>query len=233
MSIGTCQTAQPLFGCCTSLYRFLHPPPHVGVGFRHTQIAGCGRASSRHIFCSVTRTSIRASGGSVWRGATSRTPARAIASGGEGRGARPRATDEQLVGGGQGVCALPSRKEACDAGSGAGREARGCGAALAQAACTVLINPGPPPRNESRSAHPTAALVGYSKGAKPPFSARRGLRKSMQESIVQPHSMVIPCPDRLHTRCELFLIGLLEALPVCPMAPLVLIDFSTELQATL
>ena len=40
-----------------------------------------------------------------------RSPARAIASGGEGRGARPRATDEQLVGGGQGVCGLPSRKE--------------------------------------------------------------------------------------------------------------------------
>ena len=108
MSIGTCQTAQPLFDCCAvSSPRFLPPPPHVGVGFRHTQIAGCGRASSRHIFCSVTRTSIRASGGSVWRGATSRTPARAIASGGEGRGARPRATDEQLVGGGQGVCGLP------------------------------------------------------------------------------------------------------------------------------
>ena len=39
----------------------------------------------------------------------SRTPARAIASGGEGRGARPRATNEQLVGVGQGVCALPSQ----------------------------------------------------------------------------------------------------------------------------
>ena len=68
-------------------------------------------------------------------------------------------------------------------------------------------------------------MVGYSKGAKAPFSARRGLSQSMQESIVQPHSMVTPCPDRLHTRCELFLIGLLEALPVCPMAPLVFIDF--------
>eukprot|EP00964_Phaeocystis_antarctica_P060773 scaffold36265_cov43-Phaeocystis_antarctica.AAC.4 len=40
-----------------------------------------------------------------------RTPARAIASGGEGRGARPRATDEQLVGVGQGGCVLPSRRE--------------------------------------------------------------------------------------------------------------------------
>ena len=68
-------------------------------------------------------------------------------------------------------------------------------------------------------------MVGYSKGAKPPFTARRGLRKSMQESIVQVHSMVTPCPDRSHTRRELFLIGLLEALPVCPMAPLVFIDF--------
>ena len=42
---------------------------------------------------------------------------------------------------------------------------------------------------------------------------------------IQPDSMVTPCPDRLHTRRELFLIGLLEALPVCPMAPLVFIDF--------
>eukprot|EP00964_Phaeocystis_antarctica_P051222 scaffold29871_cov36-Phaeocystis_antarctica.AAC.1 len=34
---------------------FLHPlPPHVGVGFRHTQIAGWGRASSRRRFCPVT-----------------------------------------------------------------------------------------------------------------------------------------------------------------------------------
>ena len=41
-------------------YPFLHPlPPHVGVGFRHTQIAGCGRASSRHIFCLVTHTSMK------------------------------------------------------------------------------------------------------------------------------------------------------------------------------
>ena len=57
------------------------------------------------------------------------------------------------------------------------------------------------------------------------FSSARGLNKSMQESIVQAHSMVTPCPDRSHTRCELFLIGFLEALPVCPMAPLVFIDF--------
>ena len=47
----------------------------------------------------------------------------------------------------------------------------------------------------------------------------------MVESIVQPDSMDTPCPDRSHTRRELFLIGLLEALPVCPMAPLVFIDF--------
>ena len=48
-------------------------------------------------------------------GAVSRTPAptpaRAIASRGEGRVARPRATDEQLVGVGQGGCELPSRKQ--------------------------------------------------------------------------------------------------------------------------
>ena len=36
--------------------------------------------------------------------AASRSPARAIASGGEGGGARPRAADAQLVGGGEGVC---------------------------------------------------------------------------------------------------------------------------------
>ena len=64
-----------------------------------------------------------------------------------------------------------------------------------------------------------------SNGAKPPFSARRGFSKSIQKSIVQPDSMVTPCPDRSHTRRELFLIGLLEALPVCPMAPLIFIDF--------
>eukprot|EP00964_Phaeocystis_antarctica_P024130 scaffold13505_cov65-Phaeocystis_antarctica.AAC.1 len=54
----------------------------------------------------------------------------------------------------------------------------------------------------SRSVHPRATLVGYSKGAKPPFSARRGLSQSMVESIVQPLGMVTPCPDRFHTRCE-------------------------------
>eukprot|EP00964_Phaeocystis_antarctica_P105113 scaffold70189_cov57-Phaeocystis_antarctica.AAC.4 len=42
--------------------------------------------------------------------AASGSPARAIASGGEGRGARPRATDDQLVGVGQRVCALPRVK---------------------------------------------------------------------------------------------------------------------------
>eukprot|EP00964_Phaeocystis_antarctica_P081145 scaffold50732_cov39-Phaeocystis_antarctica.AAC.2 len=47
----------------------------------------------------------------------------------------------------------------------------------------------------------------------------------MVESIVQPDSMVTPCPDSSHTRRELFLIGSLEALPVCPMALLVFIDF--------
>ena len=43
--------------------------------------------------------------------AASRSPARAISSGGEGRGARPRAADEQLVGGGQRLRVLPGRKE--------------------------------------------------------------------------------------------------------------------------
>ena len=75
----------------------------------------------------------------------------------------------------------------------------------------------------TRSAHIGAPLT--QTGAKAPFSARRGLRNSMLRSIVQPDSMVTPCPDRSHTRRELFLIGLLEALPVCPMAPLVFIDF--------
>ena len=84
---------------------FLHPlPPHVGVGFRRTQIAGWDRASGRRRFYPVTHLDV---GGSVQR-AASRTPARAV---GEGRGARPRATDEQLVGVGQGVCVLPSCKE--------------------------------------------------------------------------------------------------------------------------
>jgi len=59
--------------------------------------------------------------------AASRSPARAIASGGEGRGARPRAADDLLVAGGQGVCALPRVKRgACtvyNGGRGACREA--------------------------------------------------------------------------------------------------------------
>ena len=108
MLVGTCQAAQPLFGCRAARVPVSSPPPpHVGAGFRHTHIAGCGPANRRHRFCSVTRTSMR----DLVRRAGSRTPARAIASGGEGRVARPRATDEQLVGGGQGVCVLPSRRE--------------------------------------------------------------------------------------------------------------------------
>eukprot|EP00964_Phaeocystis_antarctica_P015820 scaffold8734_cov50-Phaeocystis_antarctica.AAC.3 len=39
----------------------------LGVGFRHMQIAGCGRASSRDRFCPVTHASIRASSSS-WPG---------------------------------------------------------------------------------------------------------------------------------------------------------------------
>eukprot|EP00964_Phaeocystis_antarctica_P012381 scaffold6827_cov55-Phaeocystis_antarctica.AAC.2 len=51
--------------------------------------------------------------------AVSRTPARAIASRGEGRGARPRATNEQLVGIGQGGGVLPMvESRAYDAGRG-------------------------------------------------------------------------------------------------------------------
>jgi hypothetical protein len=59
-------------------------------------------------------------------GAASRSPARAIASGGEGRGARPRAADEQLVGGGQGVCVLCRESKGgrvYNGGRGACREA--------------------------------------------------------------------------------------------------------------
>eukprot|EP00964_Phaeocystis_antarctica_P058140 scaffold34462_cov56-Phaeocystis_antarctica.AAC.9 len=65
-----------------------------------------------------------------------RTPARAIASGGEGRGARPRATDEQLVGVGQGVGGLPIfERGVYSAGRGVG-SARGRRRATAvQAAC--------------------------------------------------------------------------------------------------
>ena len=59
--------------------------------------------------------------------AASRTPARAVASRGEGRVARPRATDQQLVGVGQGVCGLPSRKDGmrCGAWCGARCQAGG------------------------------------------------------------------------------------------------------------
>eukprot|EP00964_Phaeocystis_antarctica_P130684 scaffold94562_cov58-Phaeocystis_antarctica.AAC.1 len=65
----------------------------------------------------------------------SRTPARAVASRGEGRGARPRATDEQLVGVRQGVCVLPSRREGmhCEVRCGPGRGRTG---GSARAACT-------------------------------------------------------------------------------------------------
>ena len=68
--------------------------------------------------------------------AASRSPARAIASGGEGRGARPRAADEQLVAGRQGVCVLPESKGGRVIGGGvrAGRRERGYGAAAT--ACT-------------------------------------------------------------------------------------------------
>eukprot|EP00964_Phaeocystis_antarctica_P041806 scaffold23936_cov57-Phaeocystis_antarctica.AAC.1 len=53
-----------------------------------------------------------------------RTPARAIASRGQGRGVRPRATDEQLVGVGQGGCALPSREEGIRCGARCGGQPR-------------------------------------------------------------------------------------------------------------
>ena len=87
---------------------FLHPlPPHVGVGFRHTQIAGWGRASGRRRFYPVAHLDVEGSG----QRAASRTPARAVASRGKGRVAPPRATDQQLVGVGQGVCGLPGRRE--------------------------------------------------------------------------------------------------------------------------
>eukprot|EP00964_Phaeocystis_antarctica_P049980 scaffold28957_cov67-Phaeocystis_antarctica.AAC.3 len=56
--------------------------------------------------------------------AASRTPARVIASRGEGRGARPRATDEQLVGVGQGVRVLPSQKESTRCGVRYGPEGK-------------------------------------------------------------------------------------------------------------
>ena len=50
------------------------------------------------------------------------------------------------------------------------------------------------------------------------------------KTIVQPDSMVLPCPGRSHTRRVLFLIGLLEALPVCSMALLVFIYFLSQLR---
>ena len=47
---------------------FLHPlPPHVGVGFHRTQIAGWGRASGRRRFYPVTQTSMRAGLGAASR----------------------------------------------------------------------------------------------------------------------------------------------------------------------
>eukprot|EP00964_Phaeocystis_antarctica_P009639 scaffold5248_cov49-Phaeocystis_antarctica.AAC.2 len=70
-------------------------------------------------------------------GAASRTPARAIASRGEGRVAPPRATDEQLVGVGQGVCGLSSRKEGVRCAARCGPGAGGVWAGgSARAACT-------------------------------------------------------------------------------------------------
>ena len=70
-------------------------------------------------------TSLSSSRAELLSRAASRSPARAIASGGEGRGARPRAADEQLVGGGQGVCVLPESKggRVYNGGRGACREA--------------------------------------------------------------------------------------------------------------
>jgi len=83
-------------------------------------------------------TSLSSSRAELLSRAASRSPARAIASGGEGRGARPRAADEQLVGGGQGVCVLPESKggRVYNGGRGvrAGRPERGYEAAAS--ACT-------------------------------------------------------------------------------------------------
>ena len=81
-------------------------------------------------------TSLSSSRAELLSRAASRSPARAIASGGEGRGARPRAADEQLVGGGQGVCDLPESKGGRVIGGEvrAGRRERGYEAAAT--ACT-------------------------------------------------------------------------------------------------
>ena len=55
----------------------------------------------------------------------------------------------------------------------------------------------------------------------------------MVKRHAHPDSRVSPCPDRVHNRRERLLRGLLGALPVCPMALLVFIDFFTEVQAPL
>jgi len=99
--------------------------------------------------------------------ADSRSPARAIASGGEGRGARPRAADEQLVGGGQGVCALPRvERGACKIGGEvrAGRRERGYEARQRRHARGPTQGWGP---GHARRAHLEHAVHGRDAGGVP------------------------------------------------------------------
>ena len=112
---------------------FLHPlPPHVGVGFRHTQIAGWVRASSRRRFCPVTHASIGAQFGeqlprepaivrylSVW---TAEVPAHAQ------RMSSLLALDRELA-----PCRVARR--ACGAERGEAREGGRRRATAAHAAC--------------------------------------------------------------------------------------------------
>ena len=131
MLIGTCQTAQPSIGCCSTRTRFFTPSPFMSMYVSATRKLR-ELWSSEQSPCILPSHSHLDARASVRRAASQRTPARAI---GEGRGARPRATDEQLVGVGQGVCALPSRKESilcrarCEPGGGRRR------ATAAYAAC--------------------------------------------------------------------------------------------------
>ena len=88
--------------------------------------------------------------------AASRSPARAVASKGEGRGARPRATDGQLVGGGQGVCVLPESK--------GGHGVRGRGVMAVQAACMGRARLKAGGGQGTRGAHPEHAAHGRDLG---------------------------------------------------------------------
>eukprot|EP00964_Phaeocystis_antarctica_P018075 scaffold10029_cov52-Phaeocystis_antarctica.AAC.1 len=62
MLVGTCQTAQHLFGACALRKHFFPPPPDVSVGDRHAHLLRAVDTQAVAIDSApVTHTSMRAS----------------------------------------------------------------------------------------------------------------------------------------------------------------------------